>query len=90
MHKPSRLAVGDTVAIVSPSWGGPSIFPHIYEKGLEALMDLGLKIKEFPTARAEDRFLFENPQFRAEKLQGSFDIHSLPRGGTEAIWRAKL
>ena len=31
-----------------------------------------------------------NLEFRAEKLQGSFDIHSLLRGGTEAIWRAKI
>lgn len=27
---------------------------------------------------------------RAERLQGSFDIHSVPRGGTEAIWRVKI
>lgn len=31
-----------------------------------------------------------NLECRAEKLQGSFDIRSVPRGGTEAIWRAKL
>lgn len=72
MLKPSRLAVGDAVAIVSPSWGGPSIFPHIYENGLEALKNLGLKIKEFPTARAEDRFLFQNPQVRAKDINDAF------------------
>ena len=72
MLKPARLIVGDTVAIVSPSWGGPSIFPHIYEKGLEALTDLGLKIKEFPTARAQDRFLFENPRVRAKDINDAF------------------
>lgn len=31
-----------------------------------------------------------NLEIRAEKLQGSFDIHALPRGGTEAVWSAKL
>ena len=31
-----------------------------------------------------------NLECRAEKLQGSFEIHGVPRGGTEAIWRAKL
>ncbi len=72
MLKPARLIVGDTVAIVSPSWGGPSIFPHIYENGLEALKDLGLKIKEFPTARAQDRFLFENPRVRAKDINDAF------------------
>ena len=72
MIKPPRLAVGDTVAIVSPSWGGPSVFPHIYENGLEALKGLGLKIKEFPTARTEDRFLFENPRARAKDINDAF------------------
>lgn len=72
MLKPARLAVGDTVAIVSPSWGGPSIFPRIYESGLEALANLGLKIEEFPTARADDRFLFDNPRARAKDINDAF------------------
>ena len=29
--RPGRLCASDTVAIVSPSWGGPSLFPHVYE-----------------------------------------------------------
>ena len=72
MLKPSRLAVGDTVAIVSPSWGGPSIFPHIFDRGLEALEGLGLKVKEFPTARADADFLAKNPQARAQDINGAF------------------
>jgi signal transduction histidine kinase len=31
-----------------------------------------------------------NLELRAEKLEGNFDIHALPRGGTEAVWSAKL
>ena len=70
--KPARLKVGDTVAVVSPSWGGPSVFPHIYERGLEALRDLGLRIKEYPTARADNDFLAENPQARAKDINDAF------------------
>lgn len=70
--KPSRLAVGDTVAVVSPSWGGPSIFPHVFDKGVGVLEDLGLKVKEFPTARADDLFLSENPRARAEDINNAF------------------
>ncbi len=51
--KPTKLKKGDSVAIVSPSWGGPSVFQHIYENGLSVLREWGLKIKEFPTARKE-------------------------------------
>ena len=42
--KPKKLQKGDTVAIVSPSWGGPSIFPHIYENGLKILEKFSLII----------------------------------------------
>jgi muramoyltetrapeptide carboxypeptidase LdcA involved in peptidoglycan recycling len=42
--KPAKLKQGDVVAIVSPSWGGPSVFPHVYENGLKILTEWGLKI----------------------------------------------
>ena len=70
--KPQRLHKGDTVAIVSPSWGGPSVFPHVYENGLQALKDLGLKIKEFSTARESVDVLRNNPQMRAEDINSAF------------------
>ncbi len=74
MHyqKPRKLKPGDTVGIVSPSWGGPSLFPHIYENGLKVLREWGLVIKEFPTARKDDVFLRANPQFRANDLNDAF------------------
>ena len=36
---PKKLKKGDIVAIISPSWGGPSIFPNIYENGLRVLKE---------------------------------------------------
>ena len=70
--KPKKLQIGDTVAIVSPSWGGPSIFPHIYENGLKILEKWGLRIKEYPTARMNASFLRENPQIRAKDINDAF------------------
>jgi len=70
--KPEKLKQGDTVAIVSPSWGGPSVFPHIYENGLKILQEWGLKIKEFPTARMDAGFLRSNPQVRAKDINNAF------------------
>jgi len=70
--KPKKLQIGDTVAIVSPSWGGPSIFPHIYENGLKILEKWGLRIKEYPTARMSAVFLRENPQIRAKDINDAF------------------
>ena len=70
--KPTKLNKGDTVAIVSPSWGGPSVFPHIYENGLKVLQEWGLIIKEFPTARMDATFTRTNPQVRAKDINDAF------------------
>ena len=70
--KPKKLQKGDTIAVVSPSWGGPSVFPHIYESGIKALENLGLKIKEYPSARKEADYLYKNPEFRAKDINDAF------------------
>ena len=70
--KPAKLKKGDTVAIVSPSWGGPGVFPHVYENGLKILNEWGLIIKEFPTARMDADFLRENPRIRAKDINDAF------------------
>lgn len=70
--KPEKLKPGDTIAIVSPSWGGPSIFPYIYENGLKVLQEWDLKIKEFPTTRTDAIFLRANPQARAKDINDAF------------------
>ena len=71
--KPQKLKQGDTVAIVSPSWGGPSVFPHVYENGLKILSEWGLKIKEYPTARADAGFLSRDHRARAKDINDAFD-----------------
>ena len=70
--KPVGLCPGDTVGIVSPSWGGPAAFPAVYERGLKTLRDWGLKIREFPSARKDAAFLRANPRFRADDINAAF------------------
>ena len=70
--KPKKLVEGDTVAVVSPSWGGPSLFPEIFDRGIRELKDLGLKVKEYPTASMSVRELRENPMLRAEDICMAF------------------
>lgn len=55
-----------------PSWGGPSVFPYIYENGLKVLQEWGLKIKEFATARMNAVLLRSNPQLRAKDINDAF------------------
>ena len=72
-QKPKRLRPGDTVAVLSPSWGGPSIYPHVFDLGLANLRDLlGVHIQEYPTTRMAANELHDNPRRRAEDLNAAF------------------
>lgn len=71
--KPRRLHVGDTVAVISTSWGGPHVFPHVYDMGIATLKDrFGLRIKEFATTRMSSGELAANPQQRASDFNSAF------------------
>ena len=71
--KPRKLKEGDTVAVISPSWGGPSVFPHIYDNGIRVLKAIfGLKVKEYPTARMSADELARNPRARAQDINNAF------------------
>ena len=70
--KPKRLQEGDTIGVISASWGGPGIFPHIYENGLSFLKELGYNIKEFPNTRAPPYYLHANPELRAQDVNSAF------------------
>lgn len=101
--KPKKLQKGDTIAVVSPSWGGPSVFPHIYESGIKTLEILGLKVKEYPSARKEADYLYNNPEFRAKDINGAFadkevkaifisiggddSVRIMPFINTDVIWK---
>ncbi len=88
--KPKKLVRGDTVAVLSPSWGGPHAYPYVYENGLKVLNEWGLRIKEFPTTRASANFLQHNPQARAEDINNAFADKNVKAifssiGGTDSI-----
>jgi muramoyltetrapeptide carboxypeptidase LdcA involved in peptidoglycan recycling len=71
---PGRLHRGDTVAVVSPSWGGPSRYPAIYDLGLSVLRDeLGLQVREMSNARADAEWLSRHPEARAADLTAAFE-----------------
>jgi hypothetical protein len=50
MLRPNRLRDGDKVAIVSPSWGGPALFPHVLDFGIRVLRErFHLDVTEMPS-----------------------------------------
>ncbi|MBQ4811323.1 LD-carboxypeptidase [Pseudoalteromonas luteoviolacea] len=80
MIKPKPLKPGDNIAVLSPSTGLPSVFPHIYESGIRNLNALGFNVVEFPTARMDIDEVFNNPKLRAQDLNRAFsdsNIHGI-------------
>ncbi len=72
-QKPRRLRPGETVAVLSPSWGGPSVYPSVFDLGLANLRDLlGVEVKEYPTTRMATAGLHGNPRRRAEDVNSAF------------------
>ena len=73
MVKPRKLNPGDKIATVSPSWGGPSVFPHRYQAGIRQLQEeLGLQVVEMPNTLRDADWLSRNPRARAEDLMQAF------------------
>ena len=67
--RPPVLEPGDKVAILSPSWAGPAVFPHVHDVGLQRLRaHLQLEPVEYPTTRKIDA----DPQERAADIHAAF------------------
>ncbi|HEY5730607.1 MAG TPA: S66 peptidase family protein [Anaerolineales bacterium] len=78
MIKPPRLKPGDKVATVSPSWGGPSVFPHRYQAGVQQLeIEFGLSVVEMPHTLKDAAWLARNPRARADGLMQAFGDPSI-------------
>lgn len=70
---PRGLRSGDRVAAVSPSWGGPSVFPDRYEAGkrqFEAIF--GVEIVEMPNTLAPTEYVAQHPKARADDIMRAF------------------
>lgn len=76
MKRLEKLSKGDKVAILSPSFAAPGMFPHVFDLGLQRIRDeFELEPVEFPTTRklsasTEERArdlvaAFANPEIKA-------------------------
>jgi muramoyltetrapeptide carboxypeptidase len=92
--KPARLRDGDTIGIISPSWGSGAAYPHRVERGVEYLESLGSRVRIAPHAMnsvghvsdtAENRVadihaMFRDPEVKAlvATIGGDHSCHLLP------------
>jgi len=72
MTKPPRLKPGDTIGIVSPSWGGAGRFPHRTNAGIRQLEALGFTIRLAPCALHQNGFVSDTPENRAGDIHLMF------------------
>jgi muramoyltetrapeptide carboxypeptidase LdcA involved in peptidoglycan recycling len=64
-----KVSAGDRVAVVSPSFAAPGMFPAVHELAMRRLRDeFGLEPVEYPTTRRVNA----SPQDRAEDLLAAF------------------
>lgn len=73
LRRPRRLKAGDRVAAVSPSWGGPAVFPARYAAGKAQLQAaLGVTVVEMAHTLAPADWLAAHPEARARDLVEAF------------------
>ncbi|MEV4637761.1 S66 peptidase family protein [Actinoplanes sp. NPDC049548] len=66
--RPPKLAAGDRVAVLSPSFAAPAEFPALHQRAMQRLrQDFGLVPVEFPTTRRH-----ASPQERADDLMAAY------------------
>ncbi|WP_231184108.1 S66 peptidase family protein [Haladaptatus sp. DYF46] len=87
MHEfvlPPALEPGDSVAVVAPGTSHASLFPHVYELGLDRLeSEFGLNPVEFPTATKSPEWLYDHPEARARDVMDAFSDPDI--GGVIAV-----
>ena len=92
--KPPRLREGDTVGVISPSWGGGAEYPHRVERGVEYLQSSGFRVRiashamnsvGYVSDTTENRVsdihaMFRDPEVRAivSMIGGDHSCHLLP------------
>jgi len=70
---PPPLDAGQTVAVVAPSSGGAASARHIFELGLDRLVEhFDVDVSVHPTARQSDGYLRSHPKARAAAIHETF------------------
>jgi muramoyltetrapeptide carboxypeptidase len=70
--KPPRLREGDTIGVISPSWGGGAEYPHRVERGVAYLESLGFRVKVAPHAMNSVGYVSDTPENRVSDLHAMF------------------
>jgi muramoyltetrapeptide carboxypeptidase len=70
--RPPRLREGDTIGVISPSWGGGAEYPHRVERGVAYLESLGFRVRMAPHAMNSVGHVSDTPENRVSDLHEMF------------------
>jgi muramoyltetrapeptide carboxypeptidase LdcA involved in peptidoglycan recycling len=70
--RPPRLLEGDTVGVISPSWGGGAAYPHRVERGVRYLESLGFRVRLALHAMNSVGYVSDTPENRAADIHDMF------------------
>lgn len=73
----NKLKSGDTIAIISPSAPLAGLLPHRLQKGINALKNIGMKVKLSKNALKIDNYVSANPKQRAGDINKAFADSSI-------------
>ena len=94
-RQPRKLVRGDRVAIVSPSFAAPALFPEVHEVAMATLIrELGLVPVEYPTTRqyqasAEARARDLNDAFADASIRGAGGLGEGRRAGRATMYEER-
>ena len=69
---PERLKKGNTIGIISPSFGGAGMFAHRYEKAVEVLNKISLNVKPAKNALKSSGYVSSSIQDRVDDIHEMF------------------
>lgn len=69
---PPQLKPGDTIAIISPSWGGAGAFPHRVQAGIRQLESMGFQVVAADNALHQNGWVSDSAENRAADLHACF------------------
>jgi muramoyltetrapeptide carboxypeptidase LdcA involved in peptidoglycan recycling len=73
LTRPRRVRPGDTVAVVSPSFGAVGRWPHRVERATAYLESLGLQVRLMPNASRDEGWASAPPADRVADLHAAFE-----------------
>jgi len=70
--RPPRVQPGDTVAVVSPSFGAVGLFPHRVERARSYLRSMGLKVRLMSNSQRAEGWVSAPPRARVDDIHQAF------------------